>query len=72
MSGRAVTQRNDTGVPRVSAPSFTGRRRELAALSQGLSSPSAVVLVEGEAGIGKSGSFRSSSPPRPVKPVERW
>jgi DNA-binding CsgD family transcriptional regulator len=41
-------------VPAISAPAFTGRQEELAALSRALASPPAVVLVEGEAGIGKS------------------
>ena len=41
-------------VPEVSAPAFTGRQEELAALSRALAEPPAVVLVEGEAGIGKS------------------
>ncbi|MPZ28165.1 MAG: AAA family ATPase [Micromonosporaceae bacterium] len=36
------------------APAFVGRKRELAELAQALSRPPAVVLVEGEAGIGKS------------------
>lgn len=54
MPRRAVTPSHETGVPRVSAPTFTGREQELAALARGLSSSSAVVLVEGEAGIGKS------------------
>lgn len=37
-----------------SAPRFVGRERELASLARALSRPPAVVLVEGEAGIGKS------------------
>ena len=41
-------------VPEVSAPAFTGRQEELAALGRALADPPAVVLVEGEAGIGKS------------------
>src|SRR5689334_2528340 len=39
-------------------PAFVGRRAELAALSAALSGPDAVVLVEGEAGIGKSRLLR--------------
>jgi DNA-binding CsgD family transcriptional regulator/tetratricopeptide (TPR) repeat protein len=38
----------------ISAPAFTGRQHELAALSRVLAAPPALVLVEGEAGIGKS------------------
>ena len=41
-------------VPAISAPAFTGRHEELAALGRALAGPPAVVLVEGEAGIGKS------------------
>jgi len=41
-------------VPTISAPAFTGRREELAALGRALADPPAVVLVEGAAGIGKS------------------
>src|SRR5690349_18918927 len=41
-------------VPAISAPAFTGRQHELAALGRTLAGPPAVVLVEGEAGIGKS------------------
>ena len=41
-------------VPAISAPAFTGRQEELAALGRALAGPPAVVLVEGEAGIGKS------------------
>lgn len=38
----------------LSAPGLVGRGRELAALTGALARPPAVVLVEGEAGIGKS------------------
>jgi DNA-binding CsgD family transcriptional regulator/tetratricopeptide (TPR) repeat protein len=38
----------------VSAPGFIGREAELAAVAGALGAPPAVVLVEGEAGIGKS------------------
>jgi DNA-binding CsgD family transcriptional regulator len=41
-------------VPAISAPAFTGRQEELAALGRALDGPPAVVLIEGEAGIGKS------------------
>src|SRR5215469_3888263 len=39
-------------------PAFVGRERELAALEQALAAPPAVVLIEGEAGIGKSRLLR--------------
>jgi DNA-binding CsgD family transcriptional regulator len=39
-------------------PEFVGRRQELAGLADALSQPPAVVLVEGEAGIGKSRLLR--------------
>ncbi|HEU5418759.1 MAG TPA: AAA family ATPase [Streptosporangiaceae bacterium] len=38
----------------VGSPAFVGRERELTALKQALAGPPSVVLVEGEAGIGKS------------------
>jgi hypothetical protein len=38
----------------MSKPAFTGRTRELAELARVASRPAAVVLIEGEAGIGKS------------------
>jgi DNA-binding CsgD family transcriptional regulator len=41
-------------LPSVTAPRFTAREAELAVLTTALASTSAVVLVEGEAGIGKS------------------
>jgi DNA-binding CsgD family transcriptional regulator len=44
----------EQGSPLVSAPAFVGRDRELAALTGALAQSPAVVLVEGEAGIGKS------------------
>src|SRR6266566_327534 len=37
-------------VPAISAPAFTGRQEELAALGRALASPPAVILVEGETG----------------------
>ncbi len=40
--------------PGVSGPAFVGRSRELAALAEALAGPPAVLLVEGEAGVGKS------------------
>jgi DNA-binding CsgD family transcriptional regulator len=40
------------------SPAFVGRRRELAGLAEALALPPAVVLMEGEAGIGKSRLLR--------------
>ena len=54
MPVRTATRCDSSVVPVVSAPRFAGRERELAALSGALTEPPAVVLVEGEAGIGKS------------------
>jgi DNA-binding CsgD family transcriptional regulator/tetratricopeptide (TPR) repeat protein len=42
------------GPPVVGSPRFVGRGRELSVLRSALDSPPAVVLIEGEAGIGKS------------------
>jgi DNA-binding CsgD family transcriptional regulator/tetratricopeptide (TPR) repeat protein len=54
-TGRVNGERRDTGrVPVISAPAFAGRQQELAALGRVLAGPPALVLVEGEAGIGKS------------------
>ncbi|GAB4086670.1 LuxR family transcriptional regulator [Myceligenerans cantabricum] len=45
----------DDGIPPVvSTPDFVGRGRELAAIGDAMSRPPAIVLLEGEAGIGKS------------------
>ncbi|MGV9270821.1 helix-turn-helix transcriptional regulator [Kitasatospora sp. NPDC003701] len=51
-----MTMRAGTGSsgPRGRAPAFVGRQRELAALLGAARSRPAVILVEGEAGIGKS------------------
>jgi DNA-binding CsgD family transcriptional regulator len=38
----------------ISAPTFVGREKEVAALQEALAGPPVVVLVEGEAGIGKT------------------
>jgi DNA-binding CsgD family transcriptional regulator/tetratricopeptide (TPR) repeat protein len=59
MPGRVVTKcdRGD-GLPAVAAPAFTGRGRELAELAAALAGPAAVVLIEGEAGIGKTRLLR--------------
>jgi DNA-binding CsgD family transcriptional regulator len=51
MTGRAVA--SDSQV-RIRAPRFVGRDREMAALDRALTAAPAVILVEGEAGIGKS------------------
>ncbi|BCJ50527.1 LuxR family transcriptional regulator [Actinoplanes sp. NBRC 14428] len=49
---------DDGTSPIVSTPRFVGRDRELAALRGALARPPAIVLVEGEAGIGKSRLLR--------------
>ncbi|MGH3679304.1 MAG: ATP-binding protein, partial [Natronosporangium sp.] len=49
-----ATARGRLPEPGISAPAFVGRGWHLDALEQALSRPPAVVLVEGEAGIGKS------------------
>jgi DNA-binding CsgD family transcriptional regulator/tetratricopeptide (TPR) repeat protein len=49
-----VTSAADGSAPTVTTPGFVGRNRELAALTGALAQAPAVVLVEGEAGIGKS------------------
>ena len=54
MGARAVTEREPASLPLIRAPGFIGRDRELAALAHALTGGSAVVLVEGEAGIGKT------------------
>jgi DNA-binding CsgD family transcriptional regulator len=51
MTDRAVA--GDSRV-RIRAPRFVGRDREMAALGRALTAVPAVILVEGEAGIGKS------------------
>ncbi|GAA3369823.1 LuxR family transcriptional regulator [Streptomyces sannanensis] len=49
------TSDSDTrDLPASAAPGLVGRERELAALRAALSDPPVVVLIEGEAGIGKS------------------
>jgi DNA-binding CsgD family transcriptional regulator/tetratricopeptide (TPR) repeat protein len=45
-------------LPTLRAPTFVGRERELSAFRDALSGPPFVVLVEGEAGIGKSQLLR--------------
>lgn len=54
MGGRAVTEREIPDAPSIRAPDFVGRDREMGALADALAAGPAVVLVEGEAGIGKS------------------
>jgi DNA-binding CsgD family transcriptional regulator/tetratricopeptide (TPR) repeat protein len=55
MPDQAAAERSGArSVPPVRAPGFTGRGRELAALAGPLAGPPAVVLIEGEAGVGKS------------------
>jgi tetratricopeptide (TPR) repeat protein len=55
MPRSATTQRESTGRAAViRPPEFVGRERELAALTQALAGEPTVVLVEGEAGIGKT------------------
>ncbi|MET7747675.1 AAA family ATPase [Micromonospora sp. NPDC005367] len=46
--------RNVAGGKRVVAPSMVGRTEELTALTTAVSAPPAIVVVEGEAGIGKT------------------
>jgi tetratricopeptide (TPR) repeat protein len=77
MAGRAVSeqqitagppgaQRPDAGPPDVRPPGFVGRERELAALAQALGPAAAVVLIEGEAGIGKTRLVREFLAARPA------
>jgi DNA-binding CsgD family transcriptional regulator len=54
MDSRAVTERCGLGRMVVLPPGLAGREQELAVLSSALNGPPAVVIVEGEAGIGKS------------------
>jgi DNA-binding CsgD family transcriptional regulator/tetratricopeptide (TPR) repeat protein len=55
MTQQAATERTGTIRPPVlAAPRFTGRARELARLAAALADPPAVVMVEGEAGVGKT------------------
>ncbi len=54
MDSQSVTDRKATHPgPRIQVPGFVGRERELASLARAFASPT-VVLVEGEAGIGKT------------------
>jgi DNA-binding CsgD family transcriptional regulator/tetratricopeptide (TPR) repeat protein len=55
MSEQAATERDGAGsLPNIRASRFVAREGELAALTSALAGPPAVVLVEGETGIGKS------------------
>jgi DNA-binding CsgD family transcriptional regulator len=54
MAASATGEEAAGSLPVVGVPRFTAREGELAALSGALAVPGAVVLVEGEAGIGKS------------------
>jgi predicted ATPase len=55
MPDQAVAERSGAGgLPPVLAPGFAGRGRELVALAGALADLPAVVLIEGEAGVGKS------------------
>jgi len=59
VTGRTNEEKADTGrAPVISAPAFAGRQQELTALGRALAGPPALVLVEGEAGIGKSRLLR--------------
>jgi DNA-binding CsgD family transcriptional regulator len=59
MLDQMATERSGIGrLPPVREPGFVGRRRELAVLADALAGPPAVVLVEGEAGAGKSRLIR--------------
>ena len=55
MLDQAGAERSDAGnVPPLRAPGFVGRGRELAALAGALAGSPAVVVIEGEAGVGMS------------------
>lgn len=56
MAGRRATRAQP--LPILSSPAFVGRQRELAVLGTALAHPPFVVLLEGEAGIGKSRLLR--------------
>ncbi|MDQ3320017.1 MAG: hypothetical protein M3515_07240, partial [Actinomycetota bacterium] len=52
--GRRAAGRDEQRAGRLSSAHLIGRERELALLLEALDDPPAVILVEGEAGIGKS------------------
>src|SRR5258708_7883410 len=54
MAGRAVTARSDADRQPMMPPGLGGRERDMAALGRALAGSSAVVLIAGEAGSGKS------------------
>jgi DNA-binding CsgD family transcriptional regulator/tetratricopeptide (TPR) repeat protein len=56
----------DVRPPDVRPPGFVGRERELAALAAALAPAAAVVLIEGEAGIGKTRLVREFLATRPA------
>ncbi|MGH6653740.1 MAG: ATP-binding protein [Actinocrinis sp.] len=56
----AVSRTTRPRLPRVGAPRFVGREAELARVVGALARPPALVLVEGEAGIGKSRLVREA------------
>ncbi|MBO0832946.1 MAG: AAA family ATPase, partial [Actinobacteria bacterium] len=59
MGARLITERDASSrAQAISAPEFVGRERELAVLEQALTDGPAIVLLEGEAGIGKSALLR--------------
>jgi DNA-binding CsgD family transcriptional regulator/tetratricopeptide (TPR) repeat protein len=59
MAGLLITEHEvANSAEAISAPGFVGRERELAALDRALAEGPSVVLIEGEAGIGKSALLR--------------
>ncbi len=55
MTGQVTTEREVAGrLPMICPPGFIGREREVVTLAEALADGPAVVLVEGEAGIGKT------------------
>nr|MDT0656963.1 AAA family ATPase [Micromonospora sp. DSM 115978] len=64
---RVTGQAGTAGTPpSIAAPRFVGRTTEMAALAEALARPPAVVLLEGEAGIGKSRLVREVLGPAPT------
>ncbi|NUR74184.1 MAG: AAA family ATPase [Hamadaea sp.] len=54
MSRQAAAYETSSGAAEVSSPALVGRDSELARLAEVVGTPAALVLVEGEAGIGKT------------------